>query len=69
MPMAVPGIARISVFSPSSTSRPGTRVRARIQARGTPTTMHSSTASPEYTKLLITYFGVSTITRSKYWTV
>src|SRR5687767_7934274 len=66
MPMAVPGTARMSVLRPSRASRPGSRVRARIHAMGTPMAMHRSTASPEYRKLLTMYFGVSTITRSKY---
>ena len=65
MPMAVPGTARISVLSPSRTSRPGTRVRASSHAMGTPTTTQIVTASPEYRKLLTMYLGVSTMTRSK----
>ena len=47
MPIAVPGTARMSVLSPSSVSRPGSRVRARIHATGTPIAMHSTTANPE----------------------
>src|SRR3989442_797616 len=65
MPMAVPGTARISVLSPSSVSRPGSRVRARIHAIGTPTAMQITTARTEYSRLFTMYFGVSTITRSK----
>ncbi|PYM21330.1 MAG: hypothetical protein DMD78_17980 [Candidatus Rokuibacteriota bacterium] len=64
MPMAVPGMARMSVFSPSRTSRPARRVRARIQAIGTPRATQPSTASPEERNEFTTYFGVSTITRS-----
>ena len=64
MPMAVPGMARISVLRPSSVSRPGARVRARIQAIGTPSATQPTTASPEETNEFTMYFGVSTITRS-----
>ena len=46
MPMAVPGIARISVVSASIVLRPGARVRAMIHAIGTPTTRHRTSASP-----------------------
>ena len=69
MPIAVPGTARIKVFSESRAPRPGIVERPRIQAMGTPTAMQSATASPEYRKLLTMYFGVSTITRSKCWSV
>ncbi len=47
MPIAVPGMARISVLSASSAPRPGTVDRARSHAMGTPTPMQITTASPE----------------------
>ena len=65
MPMAVPGIARISVVSASIVLRPGACVRARIHAMGTPTTRQMITASPENMNELMMNFGVSMLTCRK----
>ena len=65
MPMAVPGIARISVVSASMVLRPGACVLVMIQAIGTPMTRHSTSARPAYTKELMMNFGVSMLTAWK----
>ena len=46
MPIAVPGMARISVVSASMVLRPGACVRAMIHAIGTPTTRQRITREP-----------------------
>src|SRR5512137_1736499 len=65
MPIAVPGMARISVVSASIVLLNGALVRPMIQAIGTPTTRQISTASPQYRNEFRMNFGVSTLTRVK----
>ena len=66
MPMAVPGMARISVVSASIAPRPGARVRPMIQAIGTPISEANEHGDARrYRSELMMNFGVSMLTCSE----